>query len=74
MHIQITARKALRCTIAKELTGLSFRKISCRLADSPLLQQFCLLDEYGIVKVPSKSTLERYEKMLPEELIADLVK
>ena len=40
MHIQITARKALRCMIAKELTGLSFRKISCRLADSPLLQQF----------------------------------
>ena len=74
IHIQITAKKALRCTIAKELTGLSFRKQTCRLADSSLLQQFCLLDGYGIVKVPSKSTLERYEKMIPEEFIRDLVK
>lgn len=74
IHIQITAKKALRCTIAKELTGLSFRKLTCRLADSPLLQRFCLLDKFGIVKVPSKSTLERYEKMIPAELIRDLIK
>ncbi len=64
----------MRCTIAKELTGLSFRKLTCRLADSSLLQQFCFLDKYGIVKVPSKSTLERFEKMIPEELIRDLIK
>lgn len=74
IHIQITARKALRCTIAKELTGLSFRKMTCRLADSPLLQQFCLLDKYGIAQIPAKSTLERYEKMIPEEFVRDLVK
>ena len=72
--IQITARKALRCIIVKELTNLSFRKLTCRLADSPLLQQFCFLDKFGIVKVPSKSTLERYEKMIPEELIRNLIK
>lgn len=74
IFIQIKARKALRCTIVKELTGLCFRKLSCRLADSPLLQQFCFLNKYGIVKVPSKSTLERFEKMIPEKLIRDLIK
>ena len=31
---------ALRCNIARNLTGLSFRKFSIRLADSVLLQWF----------------------------------
>ncbi len=66
-------QQALRCTIVRTLTGNSFRVFSCRLADSPLLQRFCIVNRIDIVKVPSKSTLERYEKMLPEPVLRGIV-
>ena len=71
--IQIRARQAQRCMIIKELLDEGFRSLSARLADSPLLQRFCDLIVINIVKVPSKSTLERYEKMFPEKLIKECV-
>jgi len=43
------------------------------LADSPVLQHFCLLDVLEPIRVPSKSRLERNEKMLPEGLVRELV-
>jgi hypothetical protein len=77
-RIQKTAMQALRLGIARKLLEEAYRPFSCRLADSFLLQRFCLLDNFFNVKVPSKSSLERYEKMVPEELIrilvADLIK
>ena len=66
-------QQALRCTIIRHLTGNSFRTFSCRLADSPLLQHFCMIDRIEAVKVPSKSTLERYEKMLPETVVRGII-
>lgn len=66
-------QQALRCTIIRHLTENSFRTFSCRLADSPLLQHFCMIDRIDAVKVPSKSTLERYEKMLPETLVREIL-
>ena len=66
-------QQALRCTIIRHLTGNSFRTFSCRLADSPLLQHFCMIDRIDAVKVPSKSTLERYEKMLPETVVREIL-
>ena len=66
-------QQALRCTIIRHLTGEAFRPFSCRLADSPLLQHFCLIDRIDAVKVPSKSTLERYEKMLPENVVRKIL-
>ena len=66
-------QQALRCTIIRHLTGNSFRTFSCRLADSPLLQYFCMVDRIDAVKVPSKSTLERYEKMLPETVVRKVI-
>jgi hypothetical protein len=71
--VQKSARQALRCGVARSLVDESFRDFSCRLADSPLLQQFCLLDTLEPIRVPSKSTLERMEKMLPEKVVRDLV-
>jgi len=67
------ARQALRCTVARKLLDEPYREFSCRLAESGLLQQFCLLDTLEPIRVPSKSTLERFEKMLPEGLVRELV-
>src|SRR5271169_1541916 len=44
---QLHSRRALRCNIARRLLGLDYRAFAARLADSPLLQHFCLLDELG---------------------------
>jgi hypothetical protein len=74
LKLQFLARKAFRCIIAKELTGLSFRPLSARLADSPLLQEFCYLSQLGKIHVPAKSTLERWEKIFTEEDIRQLVR
>lgn len=72
-QVQKKAREAQRCMIIKELTGEGFRTLSARLADSALFQRFCGLIVINIVRVPSKSTLERYEKMFPEDLIRECV-
>jgi hypothetical protein len=64
---QIHCRRALRCNIARLLLGEDYRGFAARLADSPLLQHFCGLDELDRVKVPAKSTLQRYDAWWPEE-------
>jgi IS5 family transposase len=71
--VQKIARQALRCGVARGLVDESYRDFSCRLADSPLLQRFCLLDTLEPIRVPGKSTLERMEKMLPEKVVRGLV-
>jgi hypothetical protein len=71
--VQKIARQALRCGVARSLVDESYREFSCRLADSALLQHFCLLDTLEPIRVPSKSTLERMEKMLPEAVLRALV-
>ena len=64
-----TARRALRCNIGQKLKGESFRDFSNSLADSRLWQWFCLIDELAVIKPPSKSTLERYDKIVPDSII-----
>ena len=63
------ARRALRCSIARELTSDSYRDFSNRLADSYLFQRFCLIDQLAVIKPPSKSTLQRYEKLVGEDSV-----
>ena len=70
--IQQKTALALRCIVARKLTLLSYRAFSIRLAESYLLQHFCQIDHIDKIKVPSKSALERYEKMFPEEIIREL--
>jgi hypothetical protein len=65
--------RALRCTLARQLTETPYRAFSLRLADSPLLQWFCRIDRLDGVTVPGKSALERYEKCVPEALVRALV-
>ena len=67
------AVQALRCNVVRELTGESTRGLSTRLADSPLLQWFCKIDRVDVIRVPSKSTLDRYEKLVPEGMVREVV-
>ena len=59
-------RRALRCNIARSLMAEDYRGFATRLADSPLLQYFCGVSGLPCITVPSKSTLERYDKWWPQ--------
>jgi hypothetical protein len=65
--------RALRCTVARTLLGGSFRDFAARLADSPLLQWFCRVGQLDRVRVPAKSTLQRYNNWLPEEELREVI-
>ncbi len=65
--------RALRCTIARTLLGGSFRDFAARLADSPLLQWFCRVGQLDRVKVPAKSTVQRYATWLPEGEMREVI-
>ena len=41
---QRMSSQALRCNVARTLTGESFRDFACRLSESMFLQSFCKLD------------------------------
>lgn len=71
--IQIHARRALRCNLARTLMMEDFRGFAVRLADSPLFQYFCGLSELDRVRVPSKSTLQRYSQWTDEAAVRSLV-
>jgi len=66
-NYQTHCRRALRCNISRLLLQEDFRGFAARLADSPLLQFFCGLNELGTIRVPAKSTLQRYACWWPEE-------
>jgi hypothetical protein len=65
--------RALRCNIARALVGGSCREFSWHLADSPLLQWFCGLSRLDVVRVPSKSTLDRYGRLVPEQVVREVI-
>src|SRR5262245_6063181 len=71
--IQIHARRALRCNIVRTLIMEDFRGLAIRLADSPLFQHFCGLSELDRIRVPSKSTLQRYSQWTDEATVRALV-
>lgn len=61
------SERALRCTIARIISGDSYRKFTERLADSQVLQWFCRVGDLEQVAVPAKSTLQRYFKRVSSE-------
>lgn len=64
------AVQAYRCTMAGILTGKSYREFSIILAESSLLQQFCTISRIdGTLRVPTKSTLQRFAKSCDEKFI-----
>jgi len=68
-----TLRLALRHNILLAITGLSFRELSQRMADSPLFQWFSHTGFIDAVRPVSKSTLERFEKMFEPHEISELI-
>ena len=65
---------ALRCNVARHLTGESFRDFSIRLADSSLLQWFTGISPFEHRKAASKSSLERYDKCFEIEEVQQAVR
>jgi len=72
-RVALHASRSLRCNIARELLGESCRGFTTRLADSPLLQRFCKIARIDVIQVPSKSTLDRYDKIADEEVVRKVV-
>lgn len=70
---QLHCRRALRCDLARSLLAEDYRGFAARLADSPLLQWFCGVSELPCITVPSKSTLERYDKWWPQAELRQVV-
>ena len=70
---QCHSQRALRCNLARILLQEDFRGFAARLADSPLLQSFCQIGEVDRVKVPSKSTLQRYAVWTDETTVRELI-
>jgi len=70
---QLHSQRALRCNIARILLKEDYRGFAARLADSPLLQHFCLLSRVEVITVPSKSTLQRYDRWWPETEVRALI-
>jgi IS5 family transposase len=67
------SRSAFRCMLVKNLEHLALRDLSATLADSRLFQWFCFLEEFGEIKAPSKSTLNRYETWIPRESLDKII-
>jgi len=67
-------KHALRCNIARHLTGESYRLFSIRLADSTLFQWFTGIDALSSRKAISKSSLERFEKYFDEQTVGEQIK
>ncbi len=68
-----TFRMALRYSILLGITGESHRALSRRVADSQIFQWFTHTTFVDGVRPVSKSTLERFEKMFPDEAITQII-
>ena len=62
----------MRCNLARDLLAEDFRGFAARLADSPLLQHFCKVSQVDVIQVPSKSTLQRYDRWWPQAEVRQL--
>jgi len=62
---------ALRCNIARKLTGLGYREFSVRCAESSLLQWFLRINKVDNIKTPAKSTLERFDKWVSAQAMTE---
>lgn len=64
---------AFRCILLRQLLNASYRQMSIRLAQCPLFQWFCGLDHLGGIKVPGKSSLQRFEEFLDADVVRQSV-
>jgi hypothetical protein len=73
IQFQQRSRRALRCTILRTLVQENYRGFSCQLAGHPLYQWFCQVDALDVVRVPSKSELQRFAHWLPAESMRQVI-
>jgi len=66
--VQERAMVALRVAILRKQTGCSLRRFAQLLSHSSLYQWFCQINRFDMVKIPGKSTIDDYEKMLSPSL------
>jgi len=64
---QQRSRRALRCNLLRTLLAEDLRGFSCQLAGNPLFQWFCQVLAMDVVRVPSKSELQRFSQWLPAD-------
>lgn len=67
-------RHALRCNIARHLTGESYRVFAIKLADSELFRWFTNINEFASCKATSKSSMERHEKYFDEDMLSETIR
>lgn len=66
--------RALRCNIVRFIEkDMPLRELSNTLADSKLFQWFCHIEKFGSVRVPSKSTLGRYQNWISKESLDTII-
>ena len=70
---QTHCRRALRSNIVRTYLQEGYRDFAAHLADSPLLQRFCLLDQIDIIKVPAKSSLQRYAHWVDQKTLQETI-
>jgi hypothetical protein len=73
VRMQKIFRMALRCNMARLLTEKEYRRFTRWLAHSAVLQSFCGIVRVEVIRVPGKSTLERYDKLAMEGEVRELV-
>jgi len=73
VNYQEQSRRALRCTVLKQILGEDYRGMSRRLAECQLFQWFCGLERLEVVRVPGKSQVARYFHWLPGEQLDEVV-
>lgn len=69
---QSLCRLAIRCNVARTLLGENCRGFSRRLAESPLLHWFCGIERLDCIRVPSKSSIDRFFSWFSVEDINEL--
>jgi len=70
---QQRCRRALRCVVLQTLLGEDYRGFSCQLAGNPLYQWFCQVDAMDVIRVPSKSELQRFAHWLPADQMREVI-
>lgn len=69
-HFIAHVRTGFRVGILRAHLGTTaVRELEIKLADSPLYQWFSFIDQFGGVKAPSKSTIDRYKNLFPDQLL-----
>ena len=73
LKFQQRSRRALRCTVLRTLLQEDYRGFSVQLAGNSLYQWFCQIDALDMVRVPSKSEVQRYAGWLPADQMRELI-